>query len=86
MLTPATETPGFQQSPRDPFAIYGDGVAAYAQFVGRNYQEAIALAQEATRQRGDLTCALSVLTGRGRMTGQIQTAGPHFTSCVRMSR
>src|ERR1700682_2968186 len=44
-------------SPRDPSSAIYYGVAAYAQFVGRNYSEAIALAREATRQRGDLTGA-----------------------------
>ncbi|UPK02298.1 winged helix-turn-helix domain-containing protein [Bradyrhizobium sp. 170] len=63
-----------RQSPRDPSAAIYYGVAAYAQFVGRNYQEAIALAQEATRQRGDLTGAYRVLTVAAGMTGQIELA------------
>ena len=33
-------------SPRDPSSAIYYGVAAYAQFVGRNYQQAIALARE----------------------------------------
>ncbi len=33
-------------SPRDPFAAVYYGIAAYAQFVGRNYEEAIKLARE----------------------------------------
>lgn len=36
-------------SPRDPFSAIYYGVAAYAQFVGRNYEEAIALSREAIR-------------------------------------
>ena len=63
-----------RQSPRDPSSAIYYGVAAYAQFVGRNYQEAIALAQEATRQRGDLTGAYRVLTVAAGMTGQIELA------------
>jgi TolB-like protein/Tfp pilus assembly protein PilF len=63
-----------RQSPRDPSSAIYYGVAAYAQFVGRNYQEAIALAREATRQRGDLTGAYRVLTVAAGMTGQIGLA------------
>ena len=63
-----------RQSPRDPSSAVYYGVAAYAQFVGRNYQEAIALAREATRQRGDLTGAYRVLTVAAGMTGQIELA------------
>jgi len=63
-----------RQSPRDPSSAIYYGVAAYAQFVGRNYQEAIALAREATRQRGDLTGAYRVLTVAAGMTGQIELA------------
>jgi TolB-like protein len=63
-----------RQSPRDPSSAIYYGVAAYAQFVGRNYQEAIALAREATRQRGDLTGAYRVLTVAAGMTAQIELA------------
>ena len=63
-----------RQSPRDPSSAIYYGVAAYAQFVGRNYQEAIALAREATRQRGDLTGAYRVLTVAAGMAGQIELA------------
>src|SRR6186713_514706 len=63
-----------RQSPRDPSSAIYYGVAAYAQFVGRNYGEAIALAREATRQRGDLTGAYRVLTVAAGMTGQIELA------------
>ena len=63
-----------RQSPRDPSSAIYYGVAAYAQFVGRNYQEAIALAREATRQRGDLSGAYRVLTVAAGMAGQIEVA------------
>src|SRR5689334_13071035 len=63
-----------RQSPRDPSSAIYYGVAAYAQFVGRNYQEAIALAREATRQRGDLSGAYRVLTVAAGMNGQIEVA------------
>jgi len=61
-------------SPRDPSLAIYYGVAAYAQFVGKNYSEAIALAREATRQRGDLTGAYRVLTVAAGMAGQIDVA------------
>ncbi len=63
-----------RQSPRDPSSAIYYGVAAYAQFIGRNYREAIALAREATRQRGDLTGAYRVLTVAAGMDGQIDLA------------
>jgi len=61
-------------SPRDPSSAIYYGVAAYAQFVGRNYEEAIALAREAIRQRGDLSGAYRVLTVAASMTGQTEVA------------
>lgn len=63
-----------RQSPRDPSSAIYHGVAAYAQFVGKNYDEAIALAREAARQRGDLSGAYRVLTVAAGMTGQIELA------------
>ena len=55
-----------RQSPRDPSSAIYYGVAAYAQFVGRNYQEAIR-----TGARGDPSARrplrrLSGADGRGR--------------------
>ena len=61
-------------SPRDPSSAIYYGIAAYAQFVGRNYQQAIALAREAIRQRGDFTGAYRVLTVAAAMTGQVEVA------------
>ncbi|MBX9647610.1 MAG: winged helix-turn-helix domain-containing tetratricopeptide repeat protein [Xanthobacteraceae bacterium] len=63
-----------RQSPRDPSLAIYYGVAAYAQFVGKNYCKAITLAREATRQRGDLTGAYRVLTVAAGMAGQIDVA------------
>jgi tetratricopeptide (TPR) repeat protein len=63
-----------RQSPRDPSLAVYYGVAAYAQFVGKNYCKAIAMAREATRQRGDLTGAYRVLTVAAGMAGQIDVA------------
>ena len=47
----------FVLSPRDPFSALFTGIAAYAQFVGRNYAEAMRLAREAIRQRSDFVGA-----------------------------
>ena len=54
-------------------AIYS-GVAAYAEFVGRNYDEAIRLAREAIRQRCDFVGAHRVLTAAAAMAGKIDLA------------
>jgi TolB-like protein/cytochrome c-type biogenesis protein CcmH/NrfG len=56
-------------SPRDPFAAIYCGVAAYSQFVGCNYQEAIRLSREALRQRSDFVGAHRVLTAAAAMAG-----------------
>jgi TolB-like protein/Tfp pilus assembly protein PilF len=61
-------------SPRDPSMAIYYGIAAYAQFVGRNYPEAIALSREAIRQRGDLTGAYRVLTVAAGMAGQTEVS------------
>ncbi len=63
-----------RQSPRDPSLAIYYGIAAYAQFVGRNYPEAIALARDAIRQRGDLTGAYRVLTVAAGMAGETEVA------------
>jgi len=47
---------------RDPFAAIYCGVAAYCQYIGRNYVEAIRLSREALRQRSDFVGAHRVLT------------------------
>jgi TolB-like protein/Tfp pilus assembly protein PilF len=61
-------------SPRDPSSAIYYGIAAYAQFVGKNYVEAINLSREAIRQRGDLTGAYRVLTVAAGMAGQAEVA------------
>ena len=61
-------------SPRDPSSAIYYGIAGYAQFVGRNYQQAIALAREAIRQRGDFTGAYRVLTVAAAMSGEADVA------------
>ena len=61
-------------SPRDPVSALYYGIAAYAQFVGRNYEEAIRLSREALRQRGDFVGAHRVLTAAAGMAGQTEVA------------
>src|ERR1700728_4757424 len=61
-------------SPRDPLSAVYCGIAAYAQFVGRNYDEAMRLAREGIRQRGDFVGAHRVLTAAAGMAGQNDAA------------
>jgi len=61
-------------SPRDPFSAIYYGVAAYAQFVGKNYHQAIDLSREAIRLRGDFVGAYRVLTVAAGMAGQAEVA------------
>jgi len=61
-------------SPRDPFSGVYYGVAAYAQFVGRDYEEAMRLARQGIRQRGDFVGAHRVLTAAAAMAGEADVA------------
>jgi TolB-like protein len=61
-------------SPRDPFSGVYHGIRAYAQFVGRNYDEAIRLSREALRQRADFVGAHRVLTAAASLAGQHDVA------------
>jgi tetratricopeptide (TPR) repeat protein len=61
-------------SPRDPFSAVYYGIAAYAQFIGHNYEEAIRLAREAIRQRSDFVGAYRVLTAAAGIAGQADVA------------
>jgi len=61
-------------SPRDPFSAVYCGIASYARFVGRDYAEAMRLAREGIRQRGDFVGAHRVLTAAAGMTGEHETA------------
>ncbi|WP_369720648.1 winged helix-turn-helix domain-containing protein [Bradyrhizobium sp. LLZ17] len=62
-------------SPRDPSLAIYHGIAGYARFTERRYDEAIALAREAIRHRGDLTGAYRVLAVSASMTGDTALAG-----------
>jgi TolB-like protein len=57
-------------SPRDPFSALYYGIAAYAQFVGRNYEEAMRQARVGIRLRGDFVGAHRVLTAAAGMAGR----------------
>jgi tetratricopeptide (TPR) repeat protein len=57
-----------------PCAAIYYGVAAYAQFVGKNYAQAISLSREAIRLRGDFSGAYRVLTVAAGMAGQTEVA------------
>ena len=61
-------------SPRDPLTAIYCGIAAYAHYVGRNYEEAMRLAREGIRQRGDFVGAHRVLTAAVGMAGQVDMA------------
>jgi TolB-like protein len=61
-------------SPRDPFSAMYCGIAAYAQFLGRNYDEAMRLAADGIRQRGDFVGAHRVLAAAAGMAGQNDVA------------
>jgi TolB-like protein len=61
-------------SPHDPLAAVYCGIASYAEFVGRNYDEAMRLAREGIRQRADFVGAHRVLTAAAGMAGHIDAA------------
>ena len=61
-------------SPHDPLVAIYCGIASYAQYVGRNYDEAMRLAREGIRQRADFVGAHRVLTAAAGMAGQNDVA------------
>lgn len=61
-------------SPRGPFSAIYTGVAAYAEFAGHNYAEAIRLAREALRARSDFVGGHRVLTASAGLAGDIELA------------
>jgi len=61
-------------SPRDPFSAIFRGAAAYAHFVGGNYDEAIRLTRESVRQRPDFSGGYRVLTAAAVMAGDGELA------------
>ena len=61
-------------SPRDPFSAIYCGIAAYSQYVGHNYEEAMRLARESIRLRNDFVGGHRVLTAAAGMAGQNEVA------------
>jgi tetratricopeptide (TPR) repeat protein len=61
-------------SPRDPYAPVYFGIAAFARYLGSDYEEAIRLAQESLRQRNDFVGGYRVLTAAAAMAGQTEIA------------
>jgi TolB-like protein len=61
-------------SPRDPFSAVYFGIAAWSQYVGRNYAEGMRLARDGIRQRGDFVGAHRVLTAAAGMAGEHDVA------------
>jgi tetratricopeptide (TPR) repeat protein len=70
-------------SPRDPCAAIYYGIAAYAQFVSRNYDAAMQLARESLRQRGDFVGAHRVLTAAAGLAGDKDTAKAALAGLLR---
>lgn len=61
-------------SPRDPFSATYYGIGGYAQFVGRNYEEAMRLARLGVQRADYFVGAHRVLTAAAAMAGQSDTA------------
>src|SRR5215475_311694 len=61
-------------NPRGPFSAIYSGVAAYSQYAGQNYDEAMRLAREAIRQRNDFVGGYRVLTAAAGMLGKREIA------------
>jgi TolB-like protein len=61
-------------SPRDPFAAIYNGIAAHAQLVGRNYEEAMRLAGASIRLRTDHVSGYRMLTAAAAMAGRAEIA------------
>ena len=73
-----------RHSPRDPSLAIYHGVAGYARFIEGKYGEAIALAREAIRHRGDLTGAYRVLTVAAGMSGDVELAATGLRELCRI--
>jgi hypothetical protein len=61
-------------SPRDPLTAIYYGIASYAQYIERNYEEAMRLAREGIRRRADFVGAHRVLTAASGMAGRADVA------------
>ena len=61
-------------SPRDPFSALYYGIAAYSQYNGHNYEEAMRFARESIRERNDFVGGHRVLTASAGMAGRNDVA------------
>ena len=61
---------------RDRRPLLSGGIAAYAQFIGGNYTEAVNLARKAIRQRSDFVGGLRVLTAAAATASDMYVAQP----------
>jgi TolB-like protein/cytochrome c-type biogenesis protein CcmH/NrfG len=61
-------------SPRDPFSALYYGIAAYSQYNGHNYEEAMRFARESIRERNDFVGGHRVLTASAGMAGRSDVA------------
>jgi TolB-like protein len=61
-------------SPRDPLSALYVGIASFAQYMGHNYEEAMRLARESIRRRGDFVGSHRVLTAAAGMAGYTEVA------------
>jgi tetratricopeptide (TPR) repeat protein len=61
-------------SPRDPFSALYYGIAAYSQYNGHNYEEAMRFARESIRERNDFVGGHRVLTASAGMAGRSDLA------------
>ena len=72
-------------SPRDPLSALYNGIAAYAQFVGRNYDEAMRLARAAIRLRGDYVGGHRCSAPRPPWPDRPKLPPPHCRRCDALS-
>jgi len=70
-------------SPRDPNLGVYYGIAAYAQYIARNYDEAIAFSRQAIRQRSDFVGAHRVLVAAAGMANDKALAGSALAELTR---
>jgi TolB-like protein/cytochrome c-type biogenesis protein CcmH/NrfG len=70
-------------SPRDPYSAIYLGIAAYARFLGGDYDEAMRLSREALRLRSDFVGAHRVLTAACGMAADAETAAAALQACRR---
>jgi tetratricopeptide (TPR) repeat protein len=69
-------------SPRDPCSAIYYGIAAYAQFVGRNYSEAMRLSREGIRQPATSSARIACSPPPPAWPGRPRSPRPHSRSCV----